>query len=203
MSNNDSDVKKIIDHDSGIRKMLTDTQVNRRQFLTYTGALGMSVAMGSSLWSNKAMANTPTRGGHFKSGQQDMNTTESLDPTTYDSTGMICISRTFRDALIEIGQDNTLTPALAESWEASADAKTWRFNIRKGVEFSNGKTLTVEDCINSINIHRGEDSTSGAQKRVLAGYSPILKQMAMHHGNVTLGIQVTPTAPYPVYRLSH
>ena len=167
MSSDKSDIQKLINNDAGIKKMLADTRISRREFLTYTGALGMSVAMGSSLWSNKAMASAPTRGGHLKTGMHDMSTTESLDPTTYDSTGMIVISRTYRDALVEIDQNNVPSGALAESWEASPDAKTWRFNIRKGVEFSNGKTLTVEDCINSINIHRGDDSTSGA-KGVLA-----------------------------------
>ena len=162
MSSDKSDIQKIINGDSGIKKMLTNSKVSRREFLSYTGALGMSVAMGSSLWSNKAMANTPTRGGHMKAGVNDFNTTDSLDPATFLSTGMIVISRTHRDALVEIDQNNKLSGALAESWEASPDAKTWRFNIRKGVEFSNGKTLTVEDVINSINIHRGEDSSSGA-----------------------------------------
>ncbi len=34
---------------------------------------------------------------------------------------------------------------------------------RKGVQFSNGKEMTAEDVIYSINHHRGKDSTSGAQ----------------------------------------
>ena len=167
MSSDKSDIRKVINSEAGIKQMLTDTQVSRRDFLTYTGALGMSVAMGSSLWSNKAMASTPIRGGHMKAGIHDMSTTNSLDPTTYNNTANVIISRTYRDALVEINQDSVPSGALAESWEASPDAKTWRFNIRKGVEFSNGKTFTVEDAVNSINVHRGEDSPSGA-KGILA-----------------------------------
>ena len=52
---------------------------------------------------------------------------------------------------------------LAESWEASADAATWTFKLRSGVEFHNGKTMTAEDVIASINHHRGEDTKSAAK----------------------------------------
>ena len=76
---------------------------------------------------------------------------------------MISIARASRDSLVEVGQDNTAQPGLAESWEASADASTWRFKLRSGVEYSNGKSLTTEDVIASINVHRGESTTSGAK----------------------------------------
>ncbi len=36
----------------------------------------------------------------------------------------------------------------------------WRFSLRKGVEFHNGKTLEAEDVIASFHYHRGKDSTS-------------------------------------------
>ena len=58
---------------------------------------------------------------------------------------------------------NGLEPELAESWEASADAATWRFKIRKGVEFHNGKTLDANDVVASINHHRHEESKSAAR----------------------------------------
>ena len=56
--------------------------------------------------------------------------------STFNATTMICVSRAFRDSLVEVGQDNSAAPGLAESWESSADAKTWRFKLRNGVEFS-------------------------------------------------------------------
>ncbi|MER9959282.1 ABC transporter substrate-binding protein, partial [Mesorhizobium australicum] len=42
-------------------------------------------------------------------------------------------------------------------------AKTWRFEIRKGVEFHNGKTLEPADVVASINYHRGADTKSAAK----------------------------------------
>ena len=47
-----------------------------------------------------------------------------------------------RNSLTEVAANGQLAPELAESWEASPDAKSWHFKMRKGVEFHNGKSLT-------------------------------------------------------------
>ena len=44
--------------------------------------------------------------------------------------------------------------------ESSPDAKTWIFKLRKGVEYHNGKSLTQDDVIHSINRHRAKDTVS-------------------------------------------
>jgi len=38
-----------------------------------------------------------------------------------------------------------ITPAVAESWDVSDDGKTYTFQIRKGLKFSNGQPVTAED----------------------------------------------------------
>jgi peptide/nickel transport system substrate-binding protein len=162
MSYSKDDIKMLLASDEKVRKTLNDPKITRRNFMAIAGALGMSATVGSSLWSNKALANTPQNGGHMRAGLNDTNTADSLDSTQFVNTTMICISRGFRDSLVNVGPDNNLEAALAESWESSADAKTWRFNIRQGVEFSDGKPLTTEDCVNSTLVHMGEESTSAA-----------------------------------------
>jgi peptide/nickel transport system substrate-binding protein len=50
------------------------------------------------------------------------------------------------DYLTIEGQDDfSPQPALAESWEASADGKTWTYHIRKNVKWSDGQPLTARD----------------------------------------------------------
>jgi peptide/nickel transport system substrate-binding protein len=65
--------------------------------------------------------------------------------------------------LTVVDHTNNLSPELAESWEATPDAKEWRFKLRKGVEFHNGKTVDADDVIASFNHHRGEESKSAAK----------------------------------------
>ena len=74
--------------------------------------------------------------------------------------------------LMEIGPDNKVTPELAEGVEPSPDAKVWTFRLRRGVTFSNGKTLDADDVVASINHHRGAQSKSTA-KGILAGVTDL------------------------------
>ena len=43
-----------------------------------------------------------------------------------------------------------VAPALATSWRPNADATVWTFQIRRGVKFHNGKTLTAQDVVASL-----------------------------------------------------
>ncbi len=48
-------------------------------------------------------------------------------------------------------EDMSPTPGLAESWETSDDGLTWTFDIRDGVEWSDGKPLTAADIAFTYN----------------------------------------------------
>ncbi|MEM7170017.1 MAG: ABC transporter substrate-binding protein [Pseudomonadota bacterium] len=144
-----------------LNRILADKGASRREFMVGATALGLSITAASAMW-REAKAQEPKRGGHMRAGLNDANTIDSLDPATFNATYMISVSRAFRDSLVEVGQDNTAQPTLAESWESTPDALIWRFKLRPGVEFSNGKSLTTDDVIDSINVHRGPDTKSGA-----------------------------------------
>ena len=147
------------------------TGMSRREFMARGSAIGLSLMVFPHLLGTKAVA-APMKGGHLRAGLAGASTSNSLDCTTFDDTFMISIGHSIRDNLIELGQDNLVKPALAESWEPSADAKKWVFKLRKGVTFSNGKSLEPEDVIASINAHRGKNSKSGA-KGLLTGIESI------------------------------
>ena len=88
------------------------------------------------------------------------STTDTFDPAIIENglqwVGMFALCNT----ITELAADGKLVPSLAESWESSPDAKVWRFKIRKGVEFHNGRTLTAKDIVGNLRYHTSEESKS-------------------------------------------
>ncbi len=84
---------------------------------------------------------------------------ESLDPISpvrFYEMNQLLYSRLVRQS-IETGRPE---PDLAESWEASADAKTWTFTLREGVTFHDGSALTADDVVFSLLRTQSEEIDS-------------------------------------------
>jgi peptide/nickel transport system substrate-binding protein len=137
-------------------------RIGRRDFLKGAAALGVTLGAAQSLLPSQAQA-APKKGGRLRAGLAEGGSTDSLDPQTYTDIYMISVGFATHNTLTEINPAGELVGDAAEGWDASADAATWTFKIRKGIEFSNGKTLTAKDVIASMNHHRGEDSKSAAK----------------------------------------
>ena len=73
----------------------------------------------------------------------------TLDPHAQNEGPTTQVSRQVYEALVTRGLDMSIGPQLAESWEALTP-KTWVFNLRKDVKFSNGTPMTSEDVVFSI-----------------------------------------------------
>ena len=71
-----------------------------------------------------------------------------------------CALPIYYNMLVRYAPDGSAMPDLAESWEVNDDATEWVFTLRDGVEFHNGKTLTADDVIYSLNLHCGDDTAS-------------------------------------------
>jgi peptide/nickel transport system substrate-binding protein len=137
-------------------------QMNRRDFIGRAAALGVAAPLASQLLAGTAKAN-PVKGGHLIMGYGGGESTNSLDPGQIASSVPANVCWAFGENLVITDpNDGTAQPWLAESWEASADAKKWAFKIRKGVLFSNGKTLTADDVVATLKRHSDENSKSGA-----------------------------------------
>jgi len=142
-------------------------RISRRDFMAKATAMGVTAALATSVWNNSAQA-APKRGGTMRFGSGHGSTTDTLDPGTFANGGIIHQGYGMRNHLTEVNNDGTLIPELSEGWEASDDASEWVFNLRKGVEFHNGKSLEPQDVIDSINHHRGKDSKSAAKPLLAA-----------------------------------
>ncbi|MEM7546177.1 MAG: ABC transporter substrate-binding protein [Pseudomonadota bacterium] len=159
--------------------------LNRRHVMQAGAAAGAVVAAGPAF----GAAHSPKRGGTLRMGIAGANTSDSWDGRTHSDSFMIMLGHgTVFDCLTEVGADGQLKGELAESWEASADAKTWTFNLRQGVTFHNGKPFNADDVIASLNLHTAEDSKSAA-KPIVASIEEMTKlgehqvQMTLSAGN--------------------
>ncbi len=80
--------------------------------------------------------------------------------------------------LVEMEPDDngvvSVTPSLAESWEESADGRTYTFHLREGVTFSNGSALTSSDVRYSfIRLLTHPDSCNQDIAEIILGASQL------------------------------
>ncbi|MDP5217968.1 ABC transporter substrate-binding protein [Ruegeria sp. 2205SS24-7] len=141
---------------------VTAGKMTRREFMGKAAALGVSAAVASTMFAKAAKAADPVKGGTFRQGIQGGESTNTQDPALYASDVPIAGGFHWGETLVEVDNKGQLNGLVAESWEGSDDAKTWRFKIRQGIEFSNGKSVTAEDVKRTIERHTNEDSKSGA-----------------------------------------
>ena len=147
--------------------LFSQGKITRREFIARASALGLTVALSPVLFSGKVLAAEPKKGGRLRIGTTGMATSDILDPALQANVGITTFAYgQLYDTLVEIDADSQPAPSLAKNWEPSPDAKTWTFNLRKGVEFHNGKSMTADDVFFSINHHRGKDSKSAAKSIV-------------------------------------
>lgn len=142
-------------------RRLTTGEINRRRFVMSALATGVTLPTAMSL-AGRAQAQTPKMGGMFRQAVGHGSTTDSLDPATAENDFSTTVIYARGNHLTEVSNTGELVPELAENYETD-DAKTWVFNLRPGVEFHDGKTLTPEDVIATLNYHRAEDSKSAAK----------------------------------------
>ena len=135
---------------------------SRREFLGRAGALGVSAAMANSLLASAVRAEGPKMGGLLRAGMAGGESTNSLDPALAASEVPFQLNQTWGEMLVEVNPDGSLNMRVAEEVSSTPDAKEWKFKIRKGVEFHNGKTLTADDVLATLQRHTDEKSQSGA-----------------------------------------
>ncbi len=146
-----------------LKKILKTDGLTRRDFMVRATALGVTAAHASAFWTASVEAATPNKGGTLRIGMGHGSTTDSLDPGTFENAYMQVMSSAAYNQLTEVDNNGDLVADLAESWDVTDDAVVWTFNLRKGVEFHNGKTMDADDVVASFNHHRGEESKSAAK----------------------------------------
>jgi peptide/nickel transport system substrate-binding protein len=120
--------------------------------LLVVAACGSSGSSSSSS-SSGGSAGAPVHGGNLTfAAVQDA---QSMNATTVFDNNSIWIFEQIYQTLYTVTNDGKgVKPLLATSYTMSSDKKTYTFQLRKGVKFSNGKTMTSADVKFSIDQNR-------------------------------------------------
>ncbi len=156
--------------------------LDRRQFVAGAAILGASAGLRPGF--GFAQGGKPRQGGTLKLGMSGGAVADSLDPRLLTDWVPVNICYQIMNGLVEVDQSNKAIPELLESWDAKPGAKDWVFNVRKGVTFSNGKTLDADDIIYSINLHRGDTKSAG---KVNVADVTEIKKLGPNQVAITLG----------------
>ncbi|MGH3940200.1 MAG: ABC transporter substrate-binding protein [Pseudonocardiaceae bacterium] len=98
---------------------------------------------------------------------------EKLDPQKANGPAGYLRNVSVFDSLVAVTADGwKLEPRLARSWEPSADLLSWRFTLRQGVTFHDGRPLEAKDVVWTFRRILDENVGSGAFSRFSRTMSP-------------------------------
>jgi peptide/nickel transport system substrate-binding protein len=136
--------------------------IDRRSLLRTLSWLGVSIPSALSAFSLTGCA--PAMAVSAKSRLRFVCAVQEItDPAL---TAWVEASNLFRNSLeflTEVDSDNITHPYLAQNWTPSDDLKTWRFQLRQGVKWSNGDVFNVDDV--AFNFRRWLDPNSQSVNR--------------------------------------
>ena len=98
-------------------------------------------------------------------------TLNSLDPYNLNETFHLSYQGNIYEGLIRRGGDLEIEQALAERWEVLEPTR-WRFHLRKGVKFHDGRDFTADDVLFSADRVRADGSDL---KTRIAGDTKVIK----------------------------
>lgn len=168
----DNAMKLTASEDAFLRNMLRGA--TRREALAWLTNAGIGLAAAGTLVTHatQALAETPKRGGQIRVAGYSSSTADTLDPAKQTLSTDYARCNMFYNGLTTLDGNLTPQPALAESFETS-DATNWTFNIRKGVQFHDGKELTGADVVWSLQRHK--DPAVGSIAKTLAAQMDEIK----------------------------
>jgi peptide/nickel transport system substrate-binding protein len=141
--------------------LVSGKRVTRRQVLQGAAGLGAGAALGSMLAACgssggetatsaspvSSASGMPKKGGSLKVGIEGGSAKETVGPWSLLEGPQIALSFQIYNRLLEFTPDFKLENVLAESVEASSDAKVWTVRIKPDVLYSDGKPVTADDVV--------------------------------------------------------
>lgn len=152
---------------------LVNGELDRQEFLQRGAMFGLSLGtMGALLGLVGEAAAAPgstaqlervQAGGTIRVGLVAFGA--ALEPYLLNEGGSLALAGIPGEYLTFTNPQGQIIPWLATSWKPNANATVWTFQIRRGVKFHNGKTLTSADVVASMKQYVGAKGSN-------AGLSP-------------------------------
>jgi peptide/nickel transport system substrate-binding protein len=152
------------------------------RLVAFSVAIGLLAACANQAPTTKANADATQRGaGDVLNGGGSpvtggtLKLSMSSDPTCLDPHGVSSdtqqiFGRILYDNLIYLDTAGNPSPWLAESWEVSADQKTYTFKLRKGVTFSDGAVFDAAAVVANFEHMLDPDTRSPLAGPYIAPY---------------------------------
>ncbi len=142
---------------------LVQGELDRSEFLRRGAMFGLSAGILGSLLGladgARAATGPAARLAHAKAGGTIRVGISAfgggLEPYLLNEGGSLAFAGIPGEYLTFTNKDGSVVPWLATSWKPNADATVWTFQIRKGVKFHNGQTLTAKDVVASMKQYVG------------------------------------------------
>ena len=145
-----------------------EPSITRRQFVVGTAAGVVTLSLSDLIFSSKTQAASPVKGGKLVyAGSYRNSKHKSLKNAKHPYFGIEIRTRNTYNALTWVDEDLNVVPEIATAWEGSKGQDVWEVTIREGVQFHDGRMLTVDDVISSYNFHKHPKlGTSFAKKLI-------------------------------------
>ena len=142
-----------------IGELVSSKRFSRRSLLKGAAAMGAAAAIGpvaaacgssgstGTASSSASAAGTPKKGGNLVVGIVGGSAKDTADPNTGGYEPDIAIQYITYEGLTNWSFDMKLENLLAESIEPNADGSVWQVKLRKGVTWHDGKPLTADDVV--------------------------------------------------------
>lgn len=114
---------------------------------------------------------------------------QTMDPHAVNSAPVLSFLNNIYEGLVRRGQDMSIEPSLATSWEPLADENGWRFTLRQGVTFQDGAAFTAEDVL--FSYQRASDEAAD----VRSWFAPVSEVRVIDDYT----IDFITTAPNPLF----
>jgi len=116
----------------------------------------------------------------------------TMDPHGSDADSNLSVMSNFFEGLLQRNTKGELLPGLATSWER-VDRLTWRFELRKGVEFHNGNEFTWEDVKYTF-----EERLENPEVSEFISFGSAIESVSRVDGNDWV-IDIVTTEPIPYF----